>query len=238
MHLSVVMKYVAIIGSGNMGTKTLGTNIGKYSGTPIISKWEPEPKLLVEGVQYPLDYNDVFNKFFNTRIEWTRCCNIFVESNSCLWSSIPIIKRVFHDAKIVHIVRDGTDYLRSVLTIYDKTNNVRVASLPQYKSLMEEFGNTEWSNLQFYSWYWHYVNYVIERDAENEVLQYIKLGFKELFKGKGSARIDLENFLGFRFSSFVYGHKENYRPQYEKLPPFEEWSEDDQQIWYKEKEKW
>ena len=42
------MTYTAIVGTGNMGTKSLGTNIGKYSEVPVISKWEPEPKLLDE----------------------------------------------------------------------------------------------------------------------------------------------------------------------------------------------
>jgi len=232
------MQYVAIVGTGNMGTKTLGVNIGKYSDAPVTSRWEPEPKFLNEGRQYPVDYTDIFHKFFNTRLNWTKDAGIFVESNSCLWASLPVIKRVFHNAKIVHIVREGKDYLRSVLTIYDKINNARVASLPRYKSLMEKFGDRNWSNIQFYSWYWHYVNHVIERDADKEDLRYIKLDYEDLFKGKGYARIDLENFLGFRFSSYVYEQKENYRPQYKKLPPFEEWSEKDQQVWYRECEKW
>ena len=191
-------------------------------------------------MQYPIDYNDVFSKFFNSRLRWTRF-NVgveFVESNSCLWSSIPVIRKVFYDAKIVHIVREGTDYLRSVLTIYDKINNSKVAALPRYKGLMKQFGDTKWENIQFYSWFLHYVNRIIENDAEREYLRYIKLDYEELFKGKNTARNDLENFLGFRFSGCVYDLRENHRPQYKKIPPFEDWAEEDQQVWFKECEKW
>ena len=232
------MEYVAIVGTGNMGTKTLGRIIGEDK-PKVLSLWEPEPKFIEEGFSYPIDYNYIYKQFLDTRPVWAEGYDLFVESNSLLWSLLPVAKLVYPTMKAVHIIRDGKDYLRSVMTIYEKVNKVNVATLPRFRDLLNHHGKDRYiSNLEFYSWLWHHMNHTIRRDLKEQDIPHLTLYYDDLFGNTRGARKELNEFLGIIIPDNKYAIKENYNPHYGKLPPFEEWSDEDQQVWYKEKERW
>lgn len=41
--------------------------------------------------------------------------NFYIESNNRFFSLIPVLWKLFPESKIVHIVRDGRDYVRSIM---------------------------------------------------------------------------------------------------------------------------
>ncbi|MDA3792587.1 MAG: sulfotransferase [Elusimicrobia bacterium] len=112
-------KMVFIVSTGRTGTKFLARFFNKYDG--IYALHEPRPDFLAEGIKYAagkLSDNkavDILksNRSAIYREVVRRGDGIYVESNNRLFALLKPLKKTFKDAKIIHIVRDGRDYVRS-----------------------------------------------------------------------------------------------------------------------------
>ncbi len=111
-----------IVSTGRTGTKFLAKFFDSFSST-INARHEPNPDFLKLGINYArgkVSFDKACATIKKSRL-WI--CNeidknnvkIYIESNNRYFSLIPVLWKIFPDAKIVHIIRDGRDYVRSVM---------------------------------------------------------------------------------------------------------------------------
>ena len=115
---SDVNKYF-VVSTGRTGTKFFAHFLDQFSSTYAVH--EPAPTFLRLAINYAT--NNVTEKYAIEKIERYRraMCkkvkrmgvNNYIESNNRLFALLEPLKEVFDDFKVVHIVRDGRDYVRS-----------------------------------------------------------------------------------------------------------------------------
>jgi len=108
-----------IISTGRTGTKFFAKFLNQFGN--VYATHEPSPDFLGLAIDYVR--GEVSKKEVIKRIEQDRralCkdikrkqANVYVESNNRLFSLIDPLRDVFNDYKIIHIIRDGRDYVRS-----------------------------------------------------------------------------------------------------------------------------
>lgn len=113
------LSYKFIVSTGRTGTKFLTHFFTIYSDK-ICIRHEPDPKNLKLKWQFGTDKINIENaieKFKKSKYNSYKDVKkeFYIESNPYLIFLIPIIREVFLDYKIVHIVRDGRDWLRSAM---------------------------------------------------------------------------------------------------------------------------
>ena len=132
----------------------------------------------------------------------------YIESNNNLSYMIPIVRKVFPNYKIVHIVRDGEDIVKS---LYSKTTNRRFEGRVEFLSrddhrnrLKASFFEDDpyyakWNNMSRFEkccWYWSrkdaWIRKAIKNDERAKTFK-----FEQLFKEKDpKAWNDLIDFCG------------------------------------------
>ena len=116
------IKVIFIVSTGRTGTRFLARFFRSLS-PKIDSRHEPDPDFLKLGVNYArglVSSERAVNAIAERRL-WI--CdelrknnkNIYIESNNRYFSLIPLLWEIFPDAKIIHIVRDGRDVVRSTM---------------------------------------------------------------------------------------------------------------------------
>ncbi|GAB6137364.1 sulfotransferase domain-containing protein [Halanaerobaculum tunisiense] len=108
-----------IISTGRTGTHFLSEFLNQFSS--VFSIHEPHPTFLRLAINYAC--GEVTDLKAVKKVERCRralCreikredANIYFEASNRLFSLVPILRKVFSDCSIVHIVRDGRDYVRS-----------------------------------------------------------------------------------------------------------------------------
>lgn len=108
-----------IISTGRTGTKFLATFLNRVKH--IEARHEPMPDFLRLGMEFATgrassiharkrivrDRRIVLKKLHKLNAK------IYIESNNRLFSLIPVLRTIFKDCKIIHVVRDGRDVVRS-----------------------------------------------------------------------------------------------------------------------------
>jgi len=154
----------------------------------------------------------------------------YVETNYHLFAAIPLIRKAFPGALIVHIVRDGRDVVTSWLNRYRYITNDHIVpcDIPG-DNAQKHWG--KWNPLQKLSWYWKTVNNHILKTPPDLLVK-----FEDIFEGdkKGCFKI-LSKFEGIE-----YDEKEVKRLLTKKInknkvkffPKYNEWSKEWQkQFW-------
>ncbi len=123
--LWVNLKPCFIVSTGRTGTKFL-TYFFNHFYKNIDARHEPHPKLLKLRYKFSagkISLKKASNQFIRAR---KRIFNqikgeFYIESNPYLSLLIPVIKNVFEDYRILHIIRDGREWLRSAMNrgVYD-----------------------------------------------------------------------------------------------------------------------
>lgn len=112
-----------IISTGRTGTKFLAKLFNQLSPN-IFACHEPTPDFRKLGIDYAIgkiSFEKAKKKFkIGRQAILSKLLKdgkyIYIEANCNLFSLIPIIKDIFPDYRIVHIVRDGRDYVRSAMS--------------------------------------------------------------------------------------------------------------------------
>lgn len=135
-----------IISTGRTGTKFLAQFFNSLS-TDIDARHEPKPLCRKLGYEFSvgqISLEEAIKQFIKKRnalysaIKHSPSC-IYIESNPYLALLIPIIQSVFSNYKIVHIVRDGRDWVRSAIS---RPGYITPASfLPILRSLPSQVEN-------------------------------------------------------------------------------------------------
>ncbi len=179
-----------IISTGRTGTKFLARFINGFDST--LSLHEPHPDFVNLGVDYAS--GKVSEEKASRRIERGRrvLCKLvkkqgasrYVEPNNRLFSLIDVLEKVFDDIKIIHIVRDGRDYVRSGMSRgwYKEVDiDIRLEASEfeddEYRDRWEEM-----SRFEKICWRWQKKDGFIYRSLEGKD-NYIRVKFEDIFEG-------------------------------------------------------
>ncbi|GEM_PF-1553052 len=164
-----------IISTGRTGTKSLAYLFNTLPN--VISLHEPKPDFLRLGLDFAtrrVSYNIAHAFFVKYRLpqikKFSERYDVYIESNNRLFSLVPIISEVFKDKrfnlKIVHIVRDGRDVVRSGFSrdwysIFDPFPRLRAVDFP------DDPWRSSWKNFDRFEkicWLWQKKDSIIYHD--------------------------------------------------------------------------
>jgi hypothetical protein len=219
------MPAIFITSTGRTGTWFL-TRLINEAVENAWSLHEPKPHFKREG-WYLLNHSPGLwhQLYFKTPRRWRQLRNTdewYVETNYHLFASIPLIRQVWPDAYVVHIVRDGRAVVRSWLNRnrYLANSHVTPAHFPDPSVSAAEW--EAFNPLQKNAWYWQAVNAHARQQNPDLILSFEAIfnsEYRDLF-----ALLDL-------MSSAAYDAAEVRAKLNEKVnktgnaffPPFEEW---------------
>lgn len=155
--------------------------------------------------------------------------SLYVENNYQLFSAIPMIREVYPDAKIIHVVRDGRPVTTSYLNRYRyiRSEHITPANLPEDPARADW---ESWTPVQKLAWYWMTVNRCVARQGPDLVVR-----FEELFDAERSGLWKLLDFLEVDYDrervrqlagERVNTNRMEFFPEYDLWPPH--WKE---QFW-------
>lgn len=233
---------VFIISTGRTGTQWLAEFFNN-SFQNLLALHEPDPSFLNLGKDFltnNISFDSAKKRYLIGRehvlygLEKNNN-NIYIESNNRLFSMIPLIKELFPDSKIIHVVRDCRDF---ILSLHKKNYSKNgFSGLPfNATDFPDDRYHDSWYQLtvnEKIAWYWNMVNETIidNTQKDNDVL---RIKFEDIFNKnkeyKGLERII--NFCGVAPNSFSLDkhndslmNKKNASSNY-LLPPWEEWDRD------------
>ncbi len=180
-----------IISTGRTGTKFLGNFFGKFEN--VLSVHEPDPtfrNLSIKFAKGRCSFNSAkevieVNRRAMCRKVKRNDCKVYIESNPRMFSLIKPLIEVFSKPKIVHIVRDGRDFVRSGMSRYygrfysddDPYPRLKACDFPDddYYEGWEEL-----SDFEKISWYWKKRDQMIYKDIEG-YSNSITVRFEDIF---------------------------------------------------------
>ncbi|ADL13648.1 sulfotransferase [Acetohalobium arabaticum] len=190
-----------IISTGRTGTKFFAKFLDEFSD--IYSIHEPEPdstlvRLAIDYARRKISKQNAIEKV--EQIRRAMCKDVkrkkassYIESNNRLFSLIPVLREVFEDIKIIHIVRDGRDYVRSGMSrdwYVEEDDAYRL----QANYFEEDKYYNQWTNMTRFekiSWMWQKKDKFIYRSVK-KADDSITVKFEDIFKDedyKGLYRI-------------------------------------------------
>ncbi len=179
---------VFIVSTGRTGTKSLANFFNQFAG--IVSKHEPIPDCLLLGNYFArnlLTFEEARDRLRRdrqvtlNRIADETTIDTYIESNNRLYSLIPVIRDVFPEPRFVHIVRDGRDVVRSMMSrsAFKPGDRYRLKA----SQLNADPYASRWENLSRFEkicWWWQKKDGLI-RKALNYGEDNITLKFEDLF---------------------------------------------------------
>lgn len=109
---------------------------------------------------------------------WKRKERLYVETNYHLFACIPLLRKAFPDAFIVHVVRDGREVVTSWLNKWRYITNDHITPFHIPGDSARAHWE-EWDPLQRNAWYWKTVQELVEKEGVD-----LTLRFEALFKGE------------------------------------------------------
>lgn len=196
---------VFIVSTGRTGTKFFARFFAGIKGIHAVH--EPRPNLL----KYALAYAQGKRSFDDASkfLEWSRraaakdtrrrACSTYIESNNRLFSLLKPLRTVFPDARIVHIVRDGRDYVKSGMARrwytkrdYKKREHAHMFPGDPYLS--------EWDTMTRFEkicWRWQKKDGFITRDFDDIDGPKLRVTFEDIFNDpERKGLYEITRFLG------------------------------------------
>lgn len=229
------VKKVFIVSSGRTGTLSLAF----YLNMPfslIRAYHEPHPQLrdlcyyFLKEVITLKRASEIFKKKRESLI----CTGIrfYIESNGRLFGLLPVIHKAYPEAKIIHIIRDGRDYVRTSMSRafgYERPNpDDKIGRYAITSNLFGDKFKGYWDSFdkfQKFAWYWKYCNEIMERDGKLFDGNYILLKFEEIFKGNHEGMDKLLNFIGIR-TNYKKKLSRKYNATKHRFPHHSNWNDD------------
>jgi len=242
------VKVVFIISTGRTGTRFLARFFRSFSPA-IDSRHEPDPDFLKLGVGYARDkvsLEDAVTVIRERRL-WIADSmrknnkNIYIESNNRYFSLIPILWGIFPQAKIIHIVRDGRDVVRSTMNrdFYTPRDGIyfRKKLRLQATDFLKDPYCDKWSSMtQFEKCCWHWVrkdgfiNQAIKGDSRA-----ITVKFRDIFNKESNYQglWEIVNFMGIGIDKDIFKKqcslamdKKINVSKREEFPSWQKWSQE------------
>lgn len=232
---------VFIVSTGRTGTKFFAKFFHFFPST--LSLHEPAPnnlKLAIDYAQGLVSYDTAVETIEKNRRVLGRSvkrlnAKLYVESNNRFFSLLKPLRKVFPDAKIVYIVRDGRDYVRSGMarwwyTEEDRSPRLRADMFPcdPYASQWEKM-----SRFEKIAWRWQKKDGLIYRDFQ-ELDNAIKVTFEDIFKHPDRKGLfEITRFMGIPDSEVRYyldkseiGDKKVNTNRKKVIPKWQDWSDE------------
>lgn len=161
----------------------------------------------------------------------------YIESNNRLFSLIKPLRKIYPEAKIIHIVRDGRDYVRSGMgrdwyTSTDKRPRLKAKFLPE-DSFFDKW--EKMSRFEKICWRWQKKDNFIYSNLKNDN-NYIRVKFEDIFKNRNKKGLyKIIKFVGLEKSKVeplidkMLNKKINSSTNY-KIPKWSHWSEKKKKI--------
>jgi hypothetical protein len=211
-----VNKYF-IVSTGRTGTKFFARFLNDFSS--IYAVHEPKPAFLRLGINYArgkVTKSYAINKLERYRramFKKVKRMNIdtYVESNNRLFSLLLPLTEVFDDFKVIHIVRDGRDYVRSGMsrnwyTEQDNSSRLRASYFKDDK-YCDQWGNM--SRFEKICWRWQKKDGFIYKSIK-EMDNVITVKFEDIFKD--------DNFKGvYKITDYIKIDKEEVEQMINKM---------------------
>ena len=237
-----------IVSTGRTGTWFLIYFLSQFSHI-IDARHEPDPDFLKLGVRYARRKVS-FQKAVKTIKLWRQyVCNemdrnhkrIYIESNNNLFSLIPALWEIFPEAKILHVIRDGRDFARSVMsrghyTKEDKIHskrNLRLEAAQFPDDLYYSHWKKKMSLLEKTSWEWQKKDEIIYRSIINDA-RAKTVKFEDVFNSNenGDVLFDACRFLNIDLNRETFNRHFHIftkrKVNHKKLtfPHWKDWSEE------------
>ncbi len=240
---------IFVVSTGRTGTHFLShffdTNFQR-----VIGFHEPDPDLFFLNVHYAKGnisarraesmFKDYREQAF--RRLTSKGINAYVESNHSVSFLIPVIRRIFDQYKIIHIQRDGREFVRSAYskTTYGRwvgTVNILAENDPRERLNATFFPDDPYhdiwhqlSRFQKLAWYWANKDRLIWEQTRNDENALV-LKFEDLFVKKDLKTWNkMIDFTGLRpslvnedFLAYVNSSKSN-QTRKDTLPKWPEWA--------------
>lgn len=236
-----------IVSTGRTGTEFLARFFNSLS-SDIDARHEPDPDFLKLGVEYAKGkvFFEKACRIIKKGRLWIcdevkkRDKNIYIEANNRFFSLIPVLRKVFPKAKIIHIVRDGRDYVRSVMNrnyytpqdkiYYKKDLRLQAIDFP------EDLYNNKWKNMSRFEkccWEWvkkdSFIHETIKDDPLAETFKfedifYKKDGIEKVWQMGDFMNLDVDrDYLEYQWKELI-DKKINLSKTY-KFPGWDKWDE-------------
>ncbi len=195
---------VFIVSTGRTGTKFFSVFFNYFNN--ILALHEPYPdfrKLSVNYARGKVSFNAAAKQIEKNRrlINYElkkKKINIYIESNNRFFSLLKPLRAVFPGAKIIYIVRDGRDYVRSGMsrnwyTASDKNTRLRADMFPG-DPYYEKWNKM--NRFEKIAWRWQKKDGIIHDDIKT-LDNTIKVTFEDIFLHPDNIGIyDITRFMG------------------------------------------
>lgn len=218
------MRYAFITSTGRTGT-----DFFTYLFSEVIpnswSQHEPKPAFRRRSYAYlsrqPNSYDEWYFRLSRQWFNTGKDKDWYIETNYHLFDATPLIRKVFPEALIVHIVRDGRQVVRSWLNRNRYITNDHITAFHLPGDPAQAVWN-DWNPVQKLAWYWKTVNQQAKRLKPD-----LYLHFEDIFKAEESAVFQiLEAMPGIQYDRdaviAALGHRVNSSRR-DFFPRFEEW---------------
>jgi len=185
-----------IVSTGRTGTKFLANFFNSFKN--IFSAHQPIPNFGELRVKFPIGMVNrkdakkvIIEKRITTLKQLSSSNSYYLESNSSLFSLIPLFEEVFPNCRIFHIVRDGRDFVRSGMsreygaffTDNDPRLQGEIKTRITAKMFPNDFWHNKWENFTTFEkicWYWQKKDRIIY-ESVNQLDNGFTIRYEDLF---------------------------------------------------------
>ncbi|MGD1951571.1 MAG: sulfotransferase [Leptolyngbyaceae cyanobacterium] len=183
------IEQVFIISTGRTGTQFFARFFNQFPDD-VKSLHEPSPDFLSLAINYArgrVDFETAAKEIERNRRVF--CCEfkrkrvrLYIESNNRFFSLMHPLRKAFPDSKIIYIVRDGRDYVRSGMSRRWYTENDK---LPRMQATMfpDDPYASQWEHMSRFekiTWRWQKKDGFINNDFQG-LENAIKVKFEDIF---------------------------------------------------------
>lgn len=234
-------KAVFIVSSGRTGTMALARHLDAcYEG--VWAAHEPRPswrlrRASAQSLCGRLSRDELVRLLARCRRKLVASiqAEYYIESNPFLGGFLDVLADVFHNAAVVHVVRDPRTYIRSGMNFgtFRGLKGLAARLVPWWlprPELMPGWTGPPWSRMSpavRLAWYWAMLNAHLNRGQELYGERYLRIRFEDLFARDGSGLRRLTDWIGLpwddRLVQCANGEKVNASRD-AGFPRFADWS--------------
>ncbi len=223
-----------VLSSGRSGSYTISQTLNSYENCKCYHQRDPQFRVEASEYYYGKCLGDKIEEVLRvTRSQYAEKVEAYGEVNLQFGLIVPVIERVFPDAKYIWLLRDGRDVVASMyyrrwydLTdkkVPDEWKNARLQG-----DLTGDFSTSEWRNMSRFAkccWLWKKYNHIIESHLQ----QFDKKRWMRVRLDRLKALLsDIEIFLGLVSDKKVLVEKLN--TAYQPVSYWEEWDDEKKNI--------
>ena len=167
----------------------------------------------------------------------------YVEANPYLYGFVDLLPEVFHNARVIHLVRDPRTMVRSALNFNVQRGIKWLFSelVPNWiikPELIERNPQKHWAQMgpvERMAWYWATVNSHLEKQIESYPNETLRYRYEDLFQEDGSGIREIAGWIGLQEKSGLLDKMLKIRVNAslgKAMDPWENWPEEDRTIVY------